>query len=288
MKQKYVHSLKKNFDNDQYIDFLIDSAEFIKQSIGDFKPEFLVTLGSGLSSLVQSMDIIAEVAYSSIPDFPVTTNKSHAGKFVFGTLNGKKLICMNGRLHAYEGYKMFDIVAPLRISKLLGADKAIITNAVGGINRNYKIGDFIITRDAITLFIESPLAGPNIDIMGERFFDLSKIYDPEYIEISLQAAKDLGLSVHSGVLAQTVGPHFESIADVKVLETLGADTVGMSSVCEAIAAAHLKMRVIGINFISNLASGISDVEITDEDVNLASQKHGKNFVKLVNKILASV
>lgn len=286
-KLNYVVNSDENFKSESYFEFLKNSASYIKSKV-NFEPEIVITLGSGLSGLVNEIDVVGEVPFSEIEGFPVTTNKMHAGSFVLGYLGGKKVICLNGRLHYYEGYKMQDVVAPLRVCKLLGAKSFIVTCATGAINPNFQIGDFMAHNDIITQFVPSSMIGPNIDDLGERFFDMTDIFDSHYLEIAHKIADENGITLHDGTHVQTTGPQYETPSDVKLLGHLGADTVGMSTICEEIAARHMGMKILGISFVSNMAAGISKVALSDDDVCEASKTHGQNFIKLIKGIVENI
>lgn len=286
-RNTYVNTNEKNYKMNSYYKMLNNNAKYIKKKI-DFTPEILVTLGSGLQDFANSIDIVGEIPYGELEDFPVSTVKSHDGRYIFGNLCGKKVICMKGRVHYYEGYDMHDCVAPIRLANLLGAKKALLTNAVGAINREYKVGDFMVCKDAITHFIESPLRGPNIYELGHRFIDTTYLYDREYIKLALKVAKENDITLHSGIQVQSKGPHFETPADIHMWDILDVDTVGMSSVNEALAARHMEMRTLHINFISNMAAGITNEALSDEEVQEAAFKASKNFKKLILALVSKM
>lgn len=277
----------RKFDSVKYFEFLKNSAEYIKSKT-DFRPDIVITLGSGLSGLVDSVDVVTEIPFSEIEGFPVATNQKHVGSFVLGKLCNKNVVCINGRLHYYEGYEMHEVVAPLRVCKLLGASSFIVSCATGGINENFQIGDFMAHNDVLTQFVPSVMIGPNIDELGERFFDMTTVFDKHYIEVAHKVAKENGINLHDGTHVQTTGPQYETAADVKMLRLLGADTVGMSTVCEEIAARHMGMKVFGVSFISNMAAGVSKVELCDDDVVEASKYHSKNFIKLIKGLVENI
>lgn len=283
----YTDSYKQNFNMDGYYQMLENNVEYIRQRVS-FKPDILVTLGSGLQGLAEKIDQIGSVSYIELTDFPFSTVKSHDGRFIFGNFCGKKIICMKGRIHNYEGYDMHDCVAPIRLAHMLGAKTAIITNAVGAINENFKVGEFMAVRDAITHFMVSPLRGPNIYELGHRFIDTTYMYDKGLIDLALDVARKEGINLHTGVNIQSRGPHFETPADIKMFKIAGADTVGMSSVNEAIAARHMNMKCLNINFISNMAAGILDQPLSDEEVQKTAFESSKIFEKLILGILQNL
>ena len=247
----------------------------------DFVPEIALVLGSGLGDFADNIDVQGVIDYKDIKGFPVSTAPGHAGQFIYGTLGGKKLICMKGRIHYYEGYPITDVVLPLRIMKLMGAKILFLTNASGGINPSFKAGDFMLMTGHISSFVPNPLIGPNIPEFGVRFPDMSYVYDPELCDIVRSKAKEAGIDLKEGVYVQTTGPSYESPAEIKMFKTLGADAVGMSTVVEAIAANHAGMRVVGISCVSNLAAGISENKLTEEEVLEAGAKAAPKFKELV-------
>ena len=259
----------------------------IKQ-ICDFTPEIALVLGSGLGDFAKSIDIKGSVGYSEIEDMPVSTAPSHNGKFIFGELFGKKLVVMQGRVHLYEGYTAQQIAMPIRIMKALGADKLILTNAAGGINKNLSVGDFMMICDHISSFVPSPLIGANDNNTGVRFPDMSNAYDKDLQKIITSVAKTNNILLKHGVYAQLTGPQFETPAEIKMLSTLGADAVGMSTAVETIAAIHCGFRVCGISLISNLACGILDRPLTSEEVTEAADNASAQFETLIKGIIKEI
>lgn len=251
-------------------------------------PETAIVLGSGLGALADTIEITATVPYSEITDMPVSTAPSHKGQFVFGKIGGKNVVLMQGRLHLYEGYSPSQVVMPIRLMRLLGAKKLILTNACGGINRNLSVGDFMMIKDHISCFVDSPLIGKNIDEFGTRFPDMSNAYDKELQKAIKIVAKNNNITLHSGVYAQLKGPQFESPAEIKMLSLLGADAVGMSTVTEAIAANHCDFKVCGISLITNLACGILDKPLSGEEVNEAAHKVAPQFEKLIKETVKAI
>ena len=254
--------------------------EYIR-SITDFSPEIALVLGSGLGGLADEIDTVATVEYGDIPDFPVSTAPTHKGRYVMGYLNGKKVIVMQGRVHFYEGYTAEEIVMPLRIARLMGAERLILTNAAGGINNSFKPGDLMIINDHISSFIKSPLTGKNDDILGTRFPDMSDAYSKRLKEIIKQTATENGINIKEGTYIQFCGPQFETPAEIKMAKLLGADAVGMSTAVEAIAAVHCGFEVAGISLISNLACGISKNPITAQEVSETAETASAVFKKLI-------
>ena len=263
-------------------------AEFIKNKIGDFKPDVAVVLGSGLGEIFGSAEIVADVNYSDIPDFPVSTVSGHKGRFIFLRIENKNLIVMQGRIHYYEGYSMQESVTPICVMKLLGAETLVLTNACGGINPEFNAGDLMIITDHISNFVPSPLIGKNDDRYGERFLDMSNIYDKLFVEKIEESAKENNIIMQKGVYVQVSGPNYESPAEVRMFGMLGADVVGMSTACEAMVAKYLGMKVCGISMVINKAVGLTDTPVTHEEVkrvaNDSANKLGKIIEGLMKKL----
>lgn len=252
----------------------------------DFVPRVGLVLGSGLGDFAEtSMEVAAEVSYRDIPGFPVSTAPGHKGRYVFGYVGKTPVVCMQGRVHYYEGYDMEDVVLPERLMGLMGADVIFLTNAAGGINSDFHAGDLMLLTDQISFFTPSPLRGPNEAELGSRFPDMSEIYDRDLRELALKKAGELGIDLKQGVYCQTKGPNYESPAEIRFLKTIGADAVGMSTACEAIAVNHMKKKVIGISCISNLAAGISPTPLTEEEVLEAGKTVAEKFTSLVTAII---
>ncbi len=245
--------------------------EYIR-SITDFSPEILIILGSGLGDICDGIEDRIEIEYGDIPSLPVSTAPKHEGKFIFGTLSGRRVAIMQGRVHLYEGYTPQEAVNHIRLIRLLGAKYLVITNAAGGINIGFRPGDLMMIDDHISLFVPSPLVGKNDDKLGTRFPDMSEVYSKRLRKIISDCADDIGVKLQNGVYVQLTGPAFETPAEIRALASLGADAVGMSSVIEAEAAKHCGYEVCGISLISNLACGISKTPITAEEVHEAGEK----------------
>lgn len=272
-----------SFDAKAYYERLQHCAEQIRQKT-DFVPEIVLVLGSGLGDYADKANVIAQIHYSEIEGFPVSTAPGHDGTLIFCELEGKKVVMMKGRVHFYEGYDMKEVVLPLRVLHLLGAQTVILTNAVGAINENYHVGDFVLVEDHISSFVPSPLIGENIDDLGERFTDMSNIYDEEMISVTEAIAQQENISIQRGVMVQTTGPQFETPAEIKMYRSLGADTVGMSTVVEAIAAKHMDMRVCVISCVTNMAAGMQET-ISHEEVKASSDNASDQFAKLIDGLL---
>lgn len=248
-----------------------------------FEPKVAIVLGSGLGDFADGIKVVDEVEYSSIEGFPVSTVPGHAGKFIFGYLGDVPVVCMKGRVHFYEGYDITDVVLPIRLMGLLGAKVLFLTNASGGINLNFSAGDFMLITDQIAALAPNPLIGPNIDELGPRFPDMSHVYDVDLQEIIRSTAKENDIKLQEGVYCQLTGPSFETPADIKFLGTIGADAVGMSTVCEAIVANHMGMKICGISCVCNLAAGLSPNPLTHDEVQEAANKAAPLFKKLVSE-----
>ena len=248
-----------------------------------FTPGVAIVLGSGLGDYADDIEVVGEVDYHDIEGFPVSTVPGHAGKFIFGYVGDVPVVCMKGRVHYYEGYPITDVVIPTRLMKLMGAKILFLTNACGGINPEFKAGDFMLIEDQISVFAPNPLIGENIDELGTRFPDMSHVYDEELRKIIRKAAKGNGIELKEGVYCQFTGPSFESPAEIRMAGKLGADAAGMSTVVEAIAANHMGMRICGISFVSNLAAGISPNPLTHEEVQEAANAAAPKFKKLITE-----
>ena len=249
----------------------------------DFVPQVAIVLGSGLGDYGKEIRVEAELSYAEIEGFPVSTVPGHAGKFIFGFVGETKVVCMQGRVHYYEGYPISDVVLPARLMKMLGAKILVLTNASGGITPSCAAGDFMMLTDHISLFAPNPLVGPNIEELGTRFPDMTSVYDGELQEILAQTAKENGIELKKGIYAQLTGPSFESPAEIRLLHQLGADAVGMSTVVEAIAANHMGMRICGISCVCNLAAGISPNPLTHEEVQEAARIAAPQFKQLLTQ-----
>lgn len=258
------------------------------RKITDFEPEIAVILGSGLGANADTMDIVATVDYKDLPGFPISTVPGHKGRFVLGYVKGVPVVMMQGRVHYYEGYDMKDVVLPTRLMKLMGAKVLFLTNAAGGLNPDFKPGDFCILTDQISSFVPSPLTGENFEQFGVRFPDMSEIYDKDLIDIIKSTADSLLIPVREGVYVQSSGPNFESPAEVKMFRMLGGDAVGMSTACEAIAANHAGMKICGISCISNLACGLTDTPLCHSEVIETGNRVAPLFTKLVMTSIVNI
>ena len=263
-------------------------ADFVKEKLS-FEPEVGVILGSGLGKFADTIENPTMLPYAEIPGFPVSTVASHAGKLIAGTVHGKKVICMAGRFHHYEGYDFRLLSLPIRLFKLLGVKTAIVTNAAGGVNTAYRVGDVMLIKDHIKLTSLSPIEGPNVGEFGERFFDVSDMYTKKLRDLAKSLAPDSGLRLQEGVYMYFAGPQFETPAEIRMARLLGADAVGMSTVTEALTAAHCGMPLLGMSVITNMAAGvIPDAVINHEEVGAAAAEIGDRFVRFVGEIIKAL
>lgn len=266
---------------------LLKCYESVKAKV-DFKPEVALILGSGLGDYAETIQVETTLDYNEIEGFPVSTVVGHKGRFIFGYVGGVPVVIMQGRVHYYEGYPMSDVVLPVRLMKLMGAKTLFLTNASGGINTKFSAGDFMLITDQISSFVPSALIGANIDELGTRFPDMSEIYNKDLQDIIRKAAKDLEIPLQEGVYLQLTGPAFESPSEVKMCGILGADAVGMSTACEAVAANHMGMNICGISCISNLACGLTDQPLSHEEVFEAATRVAPLFKKLITESIIRI
>lgn len=253
-----------------------------------FTPQVALVLGSGLGDYADGIEVTAELAYSEIEGFPVSTVPGHEGKYIFGYVDKVPVVCMKGRVHYYEGYEISDVVLPVRLMRLMGAKVLFLTNASGGVNTSFHAGDFMLINDQIANFVPSPLIGPNMDELGVRFPDMSDIYDKELQKVIRRTALLLDIPLQEGVYIQLTGPNYESPAEVRMCRTLGADAVGMSTACEAVAANHMGMMICGISCISNLACGITENPLTHAEVQETANRVAPLFKQLVTESIKNI
>lgn len=266
---------------------LFSCLESLKKKT-DFKPEVALVLGSGLGDYAEHIEVKETVDYKDLEGFPVSTVAGHKGRFVFGYIGSVPVVIMQGRVHYYEGYPMTDVVLPTRLIGMMGAKKLFLTNAAGGVNPNFKPGDFMMITDHITTGIPSPLIGPNIEELGCRFPDMSEVYSRRLREVIRASAEKCGIGLQEGVYVQFTGPAYETPAEVRMAAIWGGDAVGMSTACEAMAARHMGIEVCGISCITNMAAGISKQELNHKEVQETADRVAKSFKKLVTEIIAGM
>ncbi|MBC7412514.1 MAG: purine-nucleoside phosphorylase [Bacteroidia bacterium] len=256
------------------------TAAHLQEVTNNFNPEYGIILGTGLGGLVDEITIQQAINYGDIPNFPVSTVKGHSGRLIFGTLGGKRVIAMQGRFHFYEGYDMQTVVFPVRVMKYLGIKTLFLSNASGGVNPSFEIGDLMILNDHINLFPAHPLTGPNIEELGPRFPDMSDAYNTHLISKAKGIAHKLGFKVQEGVYAGLSGPTFETPAEYKYVSKIGADAVGMSTVPEVIAARHMGIDCFCISIITDLGVEGKIVQVTHEEVQHVAQIAEKKMTQL--------
>ena len=263
-----------------------NSLDYINSKISSlgYKPEIGIILGSGLGEIAEEIKGI-EISYSEIPGFKSSGVQGHAGKLVIGKLGSKSVVAMQGRLHYYEGNTIQEVVYPVRIMKLLGIKKLIVTNAAGGVNTSFAPGDLMIIADHLNLLGNNPLIGKNNDELGPRFLDMSYAYDKDFINLAEKTAKDLNIKTQKGVYAALTGPTYETPSEVRMLRTLGADAIGMSTVPEVIVANHMSLRVLGISCITNMAAGILDQPLNHAEVIETANKVKNDFKTLIKTVI---
>lgn len=261
------------------------TAAFIKSKVAA-TPEIGIILGSGVGSLMDIVHIETEIDYADIPNFPLSTVEGHAGKLVLGTLSGRRVMVMAGRFHFYEGYTMEEVTFPIRIMQALGVHTLFISNAAGGMNPHFRIGEIMLITDHINLFPQHPLHGPNDDRLGTRFPDMSEPYDRKLLALAQEVAKEQELKTQTGVYIGLTGPTFETPAEYKWLRVIGGDAVGMSTVPEVIVARHANMRVFGASIITDLGVEGHVETITHEEVLAAANEAAPRLAALVAGMIA--
>lgn len=269
--------------NEAY-EFYRKSADYVRARM-PFEPEVAVILGSSLGPFAERLQNTLRIGYDEIPGFLTATAPGHAGQLVFGELAGRRLVCLSGRFHSYEGYDFEQLTQPVRLLKLLGVRALIATNAAGGVNLDYRRGDFMLISDHIKLNGASPLRGRNLDEFGPRFFDTSRMYTPQLRALARRCARELGIEVREGVYFFMPGPQFETPAEIRAIRLLGGDAVGMSTVTEALSAAHCGLPFLGISVITNMAAGVTGEAVTGEEVNETGAAVAERFSRYLEKIL---
>ncbi|ATA88649.1 purine-nucleoside phosphorylase [Capnocytophaga stomatis] len=262
-----------------------ETARIIQSYISEHTPEFAVILGSGLSKLQDEVEVISEIKYSHIPNFPKSTVSGHTGKLIYGKIENRYVLMMAGRVHYYEGYSMQEVTFPIRVFHKLGIKRLILSNASGGVNPNFSIGDIMIIRDHINLFPEHPLRGKNLDQFGVRFPDMSKPYNHRMIAELEEIAKNNNIKVHKGVYVGLQGPSFETPAEYGMIRILGGDAVGMSTVPETIVACHQNMDVCAVSIITDLGGPEISPNVSHEEVLNAANKAMPNVILLVKNLI---
>ena len=268
-------------------DKLMKCFESVKKRI-DFEPQVALVLGSGLGDYGDTMKIVDTLEYSEIEGFPVSTVPGHRGRFIFGYVGDVRVVCMQGRVQYYEGYGMSDVVLPIRLMKLMGAKVLFLTNAAGGVQLGMKAGDLMAITGHIATFVPSPLIGENIDELGSRFPDMSEVYNRDLIQIVKKQAIEVGIDLKEGTYVQLTGPAYETPQEIAMLRMLGASAVGMSTVCEAIAANLMGMKIVGISCITNLAAGITPFTLTHEEVQRTADEVAPKFKALVTRVIEEI
>ncbi|NLM43152.1 MAG: purine-nucleoside phosphorylase [Clostridiales bacterium] len=270
-----------------YIDRIDDAYDYIKKLLPS-KPQIGIILGTGLGTLADYIENRIIIDYKDIPQFPVSTVEGHAGRFIFGDLEGKKVLAMQGRFHYYEGYSMKEVTLPVRVMKKIGIDILIITNACGGLNDAFSPGELMLIKDHINLMGDNPLIGPNLSEFGPRFPDMSQVYNPELIEICKTVASRLNITIREGVYAAISGPYYQSKAELRMLIKIGADAVGMSTIPEAIVARHCNIKVLGLSCITDMALPDTLVSLTHEEVLRVAELTKPRFINLLKQFIKEV
>lgn len=263
---------------------LAEARSYLAEKIS-LKPELGIILGSGLGALADLIQDKIVIAYKDIPHFPISTVEGHAGQLVFGRVENRSVVAMQGRFHYYEGYSMQEVTFPVRVMQTLGVAGLIVTNAAGGINREFQPGDLILIKDHLNFMGENPLRGANLSHLGPRFPDLSEGYHGEWRQKALRISRDYGIRPQEGVYAAMSGPSYETPAEIRYLRGVGADMVGMSTVPEVIAANHGGMKVLGISCITNMAAGILPQKLSHGEVMETAERVEKKFVAFVQGLM---
>ncbi|MBR6347836.1 MAG: purine-nucleoside phosphorylase [Spirochaetales bacterium] len=273
---------------DRLLEKISEAASFIEKKTKGMKIRAGLVLGSGLGGLADDISSPVVIPYSEIPHFPVSTVPGHAGRLVIGELEGKTVMCMQGRFHFYEGYEMDQVVFPVQVMKKLGISELILTNAAGCVNTSWQPGDLMLISDHIKLAPQSPMRGHNEEELGPRFFDMTRAYSPELLSVARAQAAKLGMNVREGVYMFFSGPNFETPAEIRAARILGADAVGMSTVPEAIAASHCGLKTLGISCMTNMGAGILDRPLNHEEVLETGLKVKNQFTALVRAIVRAL
>ncbi len=271
-------------DVKRYVERVNEAVSYLRSKI-EKTPEFCIVLGSGLQVIADNVENQKRISYKDIPEFPISTAPGHKGELIFGTLNGKEVVLMSGRFHYYEGYHMRDVTFGIRTMQQLGVKYVFLTNAAGGLNPDFEVGRPMIISDHINMMGDNPLIGPNVDDWGPRFPDMSNAYDKSLRELAKQVAKDLSIPVYEGVYVAVAGPNFETPAELRMLRSLGADAVGMSTVPEVIAAAHSGTKLLAISAITDRAVPDDLKPLTGEEVLEVATKTGKMIARILAEMV---
>ena len=264
-----------------------EAAEYLRARL-PARPDLALVLGSGLGGLADRIEDPVYIPYGQIPHFPVSTAPGHAGRFVFGRLSGRMVLCMQGRFHYYEGHDIAAIALPVRVLKALGCRALVLTNAAGGVNWDFSVGDFMLITDHINFMGANPLRGENDDVIGPRFCDMTHVYTPEFQQTARQVAAQQGITLREGVYLGYMGPSFETPAEIRAFRTLGADAVGMSTVPEAIAASHCGLPVLGVSLITNMAAGMAGKRLSGDEVIEIANQRGPVFQDFIRTVVGAL
>lgn len=266
---------------------LTESAEYLSSKV-PFTPEIGIVLGTGLGGLVSEIEVSKSISYADIPNFSISTVESHSGKLIFGILGGKKVVAMQGRFHYYEGYSMEEVTFPIRVMKLLGIKKLLLSNASGGLNPDFEVGELMIVNDHINLFPDNPLIGKNMDELGPRFVDLYETYDREMIKAAQQVAKNNNITVAEGVYVGLTGPSLETEAEYKYLRIIGGDTVGMSTIPEVLVARHMDIPVFAISIVTDLGIPGKIKRVNIPDIIEVAGKQEPKMTLIMKELIATL
>lgn len=271
----------------EYEDQVYEAVRFLEKQIKE-PPEIGIITGTGLGDIASSINSAESFAYSKIPNFPVSTVESHAGKLIMGTLSGKPVLVMQGRLHLYEGYSPREVAFPIRVMQMIGIRNLIITNAAGGLNPLFKAGDIMVIRDHINLTGSNPLVGSNNDDWGNRFPDMSRVYDTGLADIARSIGTGMGIDIKQGVYAGLMGPSLETPSENRYLQTIGADAVGFSTIMEVVAAVHSEMKILGLSIITNMNNPDRPEPTTVESVLEVAGKTAPNLTRIIQKVIERI
>jgi len=287
LNTKYIFAIHQSYCMPREMQKFDEALSYLK-GIYAHVPEVGIVLGSGLSNFIEDVEIEKEVSYDAIPHFPVSTVEGHKGKLIFGNLSGKKIVCMAGRFHFYEGYEAEQVVFPVRIMKLLGIKALLLSNAAGGVNPNFRVGDMMIITDHVSFFMKNPLIGKNISAFGTRFPDMSEPYTKELIQKAKIIGQKLGISLREGVYYGVTGPTYETHAEYKLIHALGGDAVGMSTVQECIVANHMGLPVFAMSVITDIGIREDETRITHEEVLQAAKEAEPRFASIFKEMVAAI